>query len=216
MVMDFLEAWREAEPYTMLGAERGRVLWDTVTEVTAGCFYGAIAELGVYRGGTALLLRRAAPGYHLHLFDTFTGHPDGSRAHDIAASQPRGRFGDVALSRVIELLEPTLPIGMGVGRSGLTIHAGIFPDTLRHAALPMLRFVHVDCDLYDSVAAACRIFWPALEHGGVLLFDDYGFPDCVGAKRAVDEWAAIDPELRELHLATDGHTLTGQAWVRKP
>ncbi len=216
--MNFLDAWREAEPYTMLGAERGRVLWDKVREALLdlslsgpgerpGPFPG-VAELGVYRGGTALLLRRAAPHRPLVLFDTFTGHPSGSRAMDVAESQPSGRFGDGSLVGVAMLLEPTLRYD---GAAPITLHVGAFPASLGGAAPPPLVFVHVDCDLYDSVAAACRVFWPALEHGGTMLFDDFGFEDCKGARRAVEEFSLADPELRKIVLPG-----TGQAWVRKP
>jgi len=51
-------------------------------------------------------------------------------------------------------------------------------------------FVHVDADIYRSVLDACAFFWPRLSPGGVLVFDDYGFESCPGAKRAVDEYFA--------------------------
>src|SRR5258708_6985431 len=201
----------------MLGQERGRVLWEKLGDAMLDVSLSgpdepnvlyhvspAVAEIGVYKGGTALLLRYCAPHRHLLLFDTFQGHPPGNREHDVAMSQPAGRFGDASLGEVAALLAPTLRFD---GVVGVTVYAGAFPATLCGAGLPGLCFAHVDCALYDSVAAACRAFWPALEHGGVLLFDDYNFPDCIGAKRAVDEWVAVDPNMRELHLPG-----TGQAW----
>lgn len=194
--MEFEQAWREIEPFTMLGQDRGRILWDLAKDATWN--HGtSIAELGVYKGGTAMLMRHAAPLRPLHLFDTFDGHPDSSRAMDNEGSHPAKRFADARL--------PYFPEGR------VTYHVGEFPESVEGMSLPPLCLVHIDADLYDSVRAACRIFWLALEHGGYLVFDDYGFPDCVGAKRAVDEWVAVDPAARKLVLPG-----TGQAWVRKP
>ena len=56
---------------------------------------GAMAELGCYRGGSALAMAQAAPGKLLHLFDTFTGlpsdDPEGKhREGEFCASRRRG------------------------------------------------------------------------------------------------------------------------------
>ncbi len=48
-------------------------------------------------------------------------------------------------------------------------------------------FVHVDVDLYQPTRDAIDFFYPRLLPGGILLFDDYGFMTCPGARRAVDE-----------------------------
>ena len=37
---------------------------------------GAMAEVGVYKGGTAKVIATAAPGKKFYLFDTFNGMPD--------------------------------------------------------------------------------------------------------------------------------------------
>ena len=41
-------------------------------------------------------------------------------------------------------------------------------------------------DIYKSVIDCCEFIYPRLLKGGVLIFDDYGFRSCPGAKKAVD------------------------------
>jgi O-methyltransferase len=35
---------------------------------------------------------------------------------------------------------------------------------------------------------ALEFIWPRLVSGGFIVFDDYGFPTCPGAREAVDEF----------------------------
>lgn len=178
--MIFEDAWLEAQNVgTLLGQERGRVLWDALQ--SRAMLVGDVVEFGVYKGGSALLLHRAAPSRQLHLFDTFTGHPEMDRRHDDPRAHPVGRFADTN-ANVVSALFHGAPVA---------IHVGVFPDSASywHPA-PQLVVVHVDADLYGSVHAACELFYPWLVPNGVMIFDDYGFPDCPGAKRAVDEWSA--------------------------
>lgn len=51
------------------------------------------------------------------------------------------------------------------------------------------------------------IFYTRLNPGGVLIFDDYGFPTCPGAKRAVDEFFAAVPE-HSVYLPTGQAVVT--------
>lgn len=178
--MTFEEAWLEAQNVgTLLGAERGRVLWDALQD--RGDLAGDVLELGVYKGGSALLLHRAAPTRQLHLFDTFAGHPDVDRQYDDRTAHPVGRFADTNVNLVAGLFHG----------APVAIHVGVFPGTAAywHPA-PQLVVAHIDADLYESVLAACQLLFPWVVPGGVMIFDDYGFPDCPGAKRAVDDWSA--------------------------
>ena len=76
----------------------------------------------------------------------------------------------------------------------VTVIKGFFHDTL--AALKTERFslVHVDCDLYDSYLSCLEFAYPRMLPGGYMVFDDYGSPVYVGARRAVDEFLANKPE----------------------
>jgi len=170
MTADFENAWIAAKANTVLGAGRSRVLWDYVTRAVNAT--GDLAELGVWRGGSALLMARALPGRHLHVFDTFCGYPH------------NGRFGAGNPLRDTERLLS----GAGVA---FTAHVGEFPATAAGFNAP-LAAAHIDCDLAAPAAAALVLFWSLLAPGGILVVDDYGQPeaDCPGLRAAVDTWRA--------------------------
>ena len=47
----------------------------------------------------------------------------------------------------------------------------------------------------ESIRDAVEYVYPRLVPGGCLIFDDYGFPSCPGARQAVDELFANRPEV---------------------
>ena len=51
-------------------------------------------------------------------------------------------------------------------------------------------FAHVDVDIYDPALACCDYIYPRLVSGGVMMFDDYGYPACRGERNAVDKFFA--------------------------
>ena len=151
--------------------ERAFSLWtmaQTLEDVRGG-----IAELGVYRGGSACVLGKALPGKALHLFDSFTGlpAPSGLDRHQ------QGDFAGTSLATTATLLSFTQAI----------FHVGFFPDTVQHFAAP-LALVHLDADLYASTQSGLASFWPLLAPGGLLIGDDYGWPHCPGVQQAFDEF----------------------------
>src|SRR6185369_3826324 len=146
---------------------------------------GDLAEVGVYKGGTAKLLAltispRAKK--ELHLFDTFTGMPAADAAADC---HHEGDLGDTSLEAVQRSLRDC---------SNVHFYKGFFPATA--GPIENLRFcmVHIDADIYKSVKDSCAFFYPRMEKGGIMVFDDYGFPSCPGARKAVDEFFADKPE----------------------
>jgi O-methyltransferase len=68
------------------------------------------------------------------------------------------------------------------------IHCGLFEETVHELEHATLCFAHIDADLYSSVLFATTLVFPKLSKGGVILYDDYGFRTCGGAKAAVDEF----------------------------
>jgi hypothetical protein len=77
----------------------------------------------------------------------------------------------------------------------IRIHAGFIPATFAGLDDSRVAFAHVDVDLYGSVLDCCRFIYPRLTAGGVMIFDDYGFRSCPGARKAVDEYFADKPEV---------------------
>jgi O-methyltransferase len=187
---------------TLIDPNRLHELWQTVEQCAP--LGGAIVEVGVYKGGSAVLIRDAAPHAPLYLFDTFAGHPSTDPERDNSGHYP-GRFNDTSLESVQALFEghPNQP----------TFVQGTFPDSLAQVnGLPSrLCFVHVDVDLYAGTRACFEELWPLLAVGGAMICDDYGFEDCPGAKTAVREFVAATPgaELQELP------TLQARVWKRE-
>jgi O-methyltransferase len=140
---------------------------------------GDVAELGVYRGGGAKLLRSCKGASRLHLFDTFGGMPD------TAAPIDRHGAGDFA-----DTSEESVQSYLGADDT-IRFHAGIFPAT--SAELPkdiQFRFVHLDVDLYQSTLDGLRYFHPRLVPGGVLISHDFNSISCPGVRAAFEAYFA--------------------------
>ena len=52
---------------------------------------------------------------------------------------------------------------------------GIFPDDFGQVYNDnTYRFVHIDVDIYQSARDVFEHIWSRMEHGGCVVFDDYG------------------------------------------
>ena len=146
---------------------------------------GDIAEIGVFRGGTAkLLAKTSAPaGKTVHLFDTFAGMPAVDAGADLHQA---GDFASTSIEAVQAYLHDC---------SNVCFYKGVFPSTAQPIEQRMFALVHIDVDIYTSVLSCCAFFYPRMERGGMMIFDDYGFWSCPGAKKAVDEFFVGKPEV---------------------
>lgn len=148
------------------------------------CIAGNNAEVGVYKGGTAYLIASLSPK-PLYLFDTFSGMPE-TTDFDL---HEEGDFKDTCLMDVQDLLKFV--------DTKLLWHQGVFgKNEFRDSdyGSQIYSFVHLDCDLYESIKNALEFFYPRMSPGGIICLDDYSEPNCPGAKLAVDEFLADKPE----------------------
>lgn len=143
---------------------------------------GEVTEVGVYKGGTAKLLAQALSQKKVHLFDTFSGMPPTNATVD---AHHEGDFADTSLPAVQNHLNDC--------HNG-HFYQGLFPATAGPIERTKFSMVHVDADIYESVKACCHFFYPRMERDGIMVFDDYGFPTCPGARKAVDEFFSGKPE----------------------
>jgi O-methyltransferase len=159
---------------------------------------GDVAEVGVYKGGTARMFAKifAGTGKTVHLFDTFSGMPPVDPTRDLHRESD---FDDVSLEGVTAYLADC---------SNVRLYQGFFPATAGPIEQTKFCFVHADVDIHQSVLDCCRFFYPRLVPGGVLIFDDYGRNSCPGAKQAVDDFFADTPE-KPVYVPT------GQAFIVK-
>jgi len=175
---EFASAYGKLVRRTLVDKKRLFNLWEWSSYALS--HPGDFAECGVYRGGSAYLLlsvlRRMAASKKLHLFDTFMGMPGTDPGKDL---HRRGDFSDTSVESVREFLS---------GFDGAVFHPGLFSERFKDVETERFCFVHVDADLYGSVTESCEFFYPRLSRGGVMIFDDYGYRSCPGARAAVEEY----------------------------
>ena len=117
-------------------------------------------------------------GRRFYLFDTFQGLVDEQRT-EVEKTKfplPEGHYPNV--------LE-------GVRRNFskfdfADIVVGAVPETLSHFKGDKVAYVHIDMNVALPEVEAFKFFWPRLSPGGVVVFDDYGFPAHVEQQKALN------------------------------
>jgi len=227
-----LALWNGDEPFqaalkliqgrSLLDVPRLWTLWNAVRQVEkinpgSG---GHVLEVGIYRGGSAVILAKAIGSIlqrreiyagvrewmgeesiqkpanpKLYLADTFEGLVDAGQKDN---AHHNGDF-KVDEAEVRAFLQKHAPEA--------TILKGRFPETFMGMG-GELRLVHCDVDTYESTFAVIKYTTPLLLVGGMIIVDDFGFVTCMGAAKAVSEFWS-DNRL----VCT--YNLTGQAILTK-
>lgn len=155
---------------------------------------GINAEVGVYKGGTGLLIA-ANSKKEVHLFDTFEGLPQEDPTID--TGHRKGDFNDVTLEHVQNLLK---------NYPNAHIHKGLFPqDTGHNITDKRFAFVYLDVDLYESTKDSLEFFYPRMVPGGVIVTDDYNWHATPGVNKAMDEFLTDKPEQLVLSTKTQAY-----------
>lgn len=134
---------------------------------------GANAEVGVYRGGVAKLISLLCPDKDLYIFDTFCGILGSTEAD-------YHKNGEFACSRE--------EVVRFIGFDKLHVYEGLFPDSIGTDELPEFSFVHSDTDTYLGTKATLDVFLPKMVAGGIILFDDWLWPNCPGVTTVLSEY----------------------------
>ncbi|TAL49188.1 macrocin-O-methyltransferase [Patescibacteria group bacterium] len=142
---------------------------------------GDIAEVGVYKGGSAKLICEATKK-PVHLFDTFEGLPDLCEIDN----PEQFRKGDY--SAQFENVKSYLKKYPDV-----YFYKGLFPSTSELVKNKKFSFVHLDVDLYESTLNCLKFFYPKINRGGVIISHDYLKSE--GVKRAFDKFFKDKPEI---------------------
>jgi O-methyltransferase len=178
---DFAKYYALAAPKTLVTADRCYVLWILLRQALH--LEGDLWECGVYKGGTAAMMAAVLRdsgqrGKRLFLFDTFQGMPETDSERDL---HRKGDFRDTSAEAVSRY----------VGADEFCVlRPGYIPDTFAGLESAQIAFAHIDVDIYKSILDCLNFIWPRLTLGGFIVFDDYGFPSCPGARAAVDEFFA--------------------------
>ncbi len=193
---------------TMTSAQRIAALCDSTEYLVRSGIDGAIAECGVWRGGsmmaTALTLTRLGEtDRDLYCFDTFAGMTEPGQGdvrspYDGYSMHRRWRrrrgTGWVAASAadVRRNIEST-----GYPAERIHLVEGRVEETLPEQAPERIALLRLDTDWYESTRHELEQLYPRLAPAGVLIVDDYGHYE--GARRAVDEFFATDEDPVLLH-----------------
>ena len=143
---------------------------------------GALAEVGVYRGGSTKLICEAKGDNPLYAFDTFDGLPPLTKEdvpdNEHQSSFMDGDFKDVTLESVKRYLSEY---------QNVFLFKGLFPNSANKTVKSSKYiFVHLDVDLYNSTLDSLLFFYPKLLRGGMILSHDYS--TAPGVKKAFDEF----------------------------
>lgn len=182
---------RKAWDASLLSTDRRASLARAVREVAL--LEGDMAEVGVYKGGSAMIISDSCPNKTLHLFDTFSGLPEDD---SFSGEHHKGDF-SCSLKEVQDFL---------AGRN-TEFHPGVFPETTRTLGGKKFSLVHLDGDTYQVTKASLEWFWPRMTPGGRIVLDDWKWGNCPGVEKALEE-ELLDVEVIE--------SATNQATVIKP
>ena len=136
---------------------------------------GDIAEVGVYRGGSAKIICSAKGDKALHLFDTFEGLP---KVEDIDMVWPfyEGKFA-ASYEGVRDYLKEN---------ENVHFYKGIFPATSDPVKDKVFSLVNLDVDCYESTKKSLEFFYPRMSRGGIIISHDY--ITAPGVKKAFDDF----------------------------
>jgi len=142
---------------------------------------GDIAEVGVYRGGSAKIICAAKGNRPLHLFDTFEGLP---RVDEIDAVWP---FYEGKFAAPFEEVKKYL-----ADEPNVFLYKGLFPETAGPVRERRFSLVNLDVDTYESTKQCLQFFYLRMNPGGIIISHDY--LTAPGVTKAVDEFFADKPE----------------------
>lgn len=173
--IDFKNIYETVKNYTMLDIYRCYELWSLIKELHN--IDGNVLEVGVWRGGSGSILCKALEKFNdykssgvVFLADTFSGVVKATERDTVYRG---GEHADTNISIVSNLLSK-LKI------TNYNLLQGVFPDDFNGLNIGKLRLCHIDVDTYLSAKDIFYNIWDAIEVGGVVVFDDYGFWSCEG------------------------------------
>lgn len=157
------------------------IRWSTIEcisrEIYLNKIEGAVAEAGVYKGGTACYINAFFPDRKLYLFDTFSGFDVQDQNSDDKNNLYNMKI-DYSRTSVEEVMEKMLY------PQNCIIKAGWFPESAE-GVNDQFCFVRLDMDLYNPIKAGLDFFYPKMVKGGYICVHDCRSSNFDGARKAV-------------------------------
>ncbi len=182
---DFSRLYRSIEGKTLVRIDRSYMLYQ-FARMTASTSAGDVAQVGVYRGGTARMISEcfSHTNKRIYLFDTFEGLPDKSEFDGLKDGDDKLKeFDNVNFSEIKDYFAH-LP--------NISLMKGFFPDTAKGLEERKFCFVYLDADLYQSTKDGLQFFYERMIPGGVIMLDDYKSGRWPGVEKAVQEFCAAE------------------------
>lgn len=188
----FYRVMKAAKPFSMVSRKRMQNLWRLMSRIERQAIPGDFVELGVARGGTAVLIAAFASRSRLPrevwLYDAFEELP-----------QPDAYFGQVR-----QLLYEQ----SAFTDDKVHVAKGLFENTVRTYPGHPISLLHIDVSGYQFVKQCLDPLLPQVVPGGWVVLDNYGVDE--GCRQAVFE--AIGEEAVQKRLQRLTHT---QAYFQK-
>ena len=176
----FEDTFQTFSPYSLVDRYRSYELWELVSQALK--LEGDILEVGVWRGGSGLLiaerLRQLGAVRKVFLCDTFEGIVKAG-AKDTRIKD--GMYADTSAESVASLAASS-------GLNNVVVIKGTFPDDVYEQLESInFSFCHIDVDTYQGCKDTLEWLWPRLASSGIVVFDDYGFFGTAGVATYLDE-----------------------------
>ena len=191
--------------YLKFDKPRSIMLHTILSSIVDSNINGSFAELGVYKGDTALIINEYAKNRNVYLFDTFDGFVLKDLKKENINEKLIDNFLDTSDMYVLERLANS------IGSGNVIIKKGYFPDTAKGLESEMFSFVHLDADLKEPIEQGLLFFWPKLVCGGVLVIHDYISKKYPNVKKVLDTFFQNKQEI----IYTLMGTVTGSAVIYK-
>jgi hypothetical protein len=194
--------------YTMTSNERLTSLIYAVRHIVHAEVPGAIAECGVWKGGSMMavagtLLNEGVSDRDLFLYDTFEGMSEPTEQDESFDNVPAAvQLAQTPRTEGVWCYSPLDEVRENLARTKYPqerIHyvKGKIEETIPENNPPRLALLRLDTDWYESTRHELQHLFPLLACGGILIIDDYGHWQ--GARKAVDEYLRSLPRKYYLH-----------------
>lgn len=168
---------------------------------------GISIEFGAYKGSSSYTICSALKRRHI-IIDSFEGLSQPTdefdenkywKRGDLFCSEQELKNNLFKFSDIIKVYKGFISIGL----YGSNLHSKI-----NEYYEGKFCFAHIDVDLYYPTFFSLEFIYPKMAKGGIILFDDYGFLCCKGARLAIQN-SMVDRSEPIIELTT------GQCFIVK-